>query len=313
VEYAALISELPLSGQENDAHFTIEERPPVTPGNRPDEDARMISADYFRAMGIPLVEGRYFSDADNLKARRVAIVNRSFAREYFPNQNPIGQYLNIDFGINFRCEIVGVVGDARHHSIASAPAPTMYVPYAQRSFARTNIVIRSRTPRLVLLAEVKHEVQALNKDIPVYGVHMMDELVSDSVSEPRFRTLLLGTFAAIAMILAAVGIYGVISYAVTQRTHEIGIRRAFGAERADVVGLVVGQVLVPILIGVATGLAGAFVLTRFLASMLYGVRPTDPLTFVVVSLVLTGTALLACYLPARRATKVDPMEALRYE
>ena len=153
----------------------------------------------------------------------------------------------------------------------------------------------------------------MNKDVPVYGVYMMDELVSGSVAEPRFRTLLLGTFAAIALILAAVGIYSVISYAVTQRTHEIGIRRALGAERADVVRLVVGQSMVPILIGVAAGLAGAFALTRFLASMLYGVNPTDPLTFVTVSLVLTGTALLACFLPARWAAKVDPMVALRYE
>ena len=198
VDSVALISDLPLSGQENDAHFTIEGRPPVTPSNLPDEDARITSAQYFRAMGIPLVQGRYFSDADNNQASRVAIVSRSFANKYFPNQNPIGQYINIDFGINFRAEIVGVVGDARHHSIANAPAPTMYVPYAQRAFARTNLVIHSRTPGLALLAEVKHEVQALNEDIPVYGVHMMDELVSDSVAEPRFRTLLLGTFAGIA-------------------------------------------------------------------------------------------------------------------
>jgi putative ABC transport system permease protein len=313
VEYAALISELPLSSQENDTHFTIEGRPPVTPSNRPDEDARQISADYFRAMSIPLVRGRFFSDLDNLNGSRVAIVNRSFSSKYFPNHNPIGQYLNFDFGMNSRCEIIGVVGDARHHSIASAPAPTMYVPYAQTSFSRTNVVIRSRTPRLTLLAEVKHEVHSLNNDIPVYDVQMMDELVSDSAAEPRFRTLLLGMFAFIAMILAAAGIYGVMSYTVTQRTHEIGLRMALGAERHDVIKLVVGQGLLWVLGGVAIGLLAAFGLVRLISSMLFEVRPLDPWSFVGTPVVLLAVALAACLIPVNRATKVDPMVALRYE
>ncbi len=313
VEYAGLISELPLSGQENDTHFTIEGRPPVMPSDRPDEDARVTSADYFRAMGIPLIEGRYFSDSDNRQAARVAIIDRSFASKYFPGQNPIGQRLNIDFGISFRCEIVGIVGDVHHHAMASAPDPIMYVPYAQTVFSGSNVVIRSRTPRLALLSEVKRQVQALNNDIPVYGVHTMDELVSDSVAQPRFRTLLLGMFAAIALILAAAGIYGVTSYSVTQRAHEIGVRMAMGADRRDVMKLVVGHGLLWVLGGAGVGLAAAFGLTRLISSLLYQVQPIDPLSFVAVPMALAAVALLASYIPARRATKVDPMVALRYE
>ena len=313
VEYAGLISELPLSGQENDTYFTIEGRPPVTPTDRPDEDARVTSTDYFRAMGIPLIEGRYFSDSDNKNAARVAIISRSFASQYFPKQNPIGQHLNIDFGMQFRCEIVGIVGDVHHHAMATALDPIMYVPYAQTVLSSSNVVIRSRAPRLALLSEIKRQVQALNNDIPLYGVHTMDELVSDSVAQPRFRTLLLGTFAAIALILAAAGIYGVMSYSVTQRTHEIGVRMALGAQGRDVVRLVVGEGLLWMLGGVAVGLAASFALARLIASLLYQVSPIDPLSFVAVPMVLAAVALAANYIPARRATKVDPTVALRYE
>jgi putative ABC transport system permease protein len=313
VQYAGLISELPLSGQDNDTYFTIEGRPPVEPSNRPDEDQRLVSSDYFKAMGIPLIQGRYFSESDNESAPKVVIVNRSFASKYFSNQNPLGQHLTIDRGEPFRCQIVGVVGDVRHHALASRPSPAMYVPYAQSPSDHTNVVIRSRTPRLALLAEVKYAVQALNKDIPVYGIHSMDELVSGSVAEPRFRTLLLGTFAAIALILAAAGIYGVMSYSVTQRTHEIGVRVALGAERRDVMRLVLGQELVWVLAGITVGLAVALALAGLITSLLYQVRPIDPLSFVGIPIILAAVALLASYIPARRALKVDPTVALRYE
>jgi putative ABC transport system permease protein len=313
VEHAALISELPLSGQENDTYFTIEGRPPLTPGNRPDEDARIISADFFRTMSIPLFQGRVFSNADNQKAGRVAIVSLSFARRYFPGQNPIGQHLNIDFGINFHCEIVGVVGDVRHRSIAGTPAPTMYVPYSQREFTRANVVICSRTPRLALVNEVKHEVQALDKNIPVYDIHAMDELVSGSVAEPRFRMLLLGSFAALALILAAGGIYGVMSYSVTRRTREIGLRMALGAGPRDIIKLTLGEGLLWVLGGAAIGLAAAFVLARLITSMLYEVRPQDPWSFLGMPAILLAVAVTAGAIPARRATKVDPMVSLRTE
>jgi putative ABC transport system permease protein len=264
-------------------------------------------------MGVPLIQGRYFSESDNESGPKVVIVNRSFASKYFSNQNPLGQHLTIDRGEPFRCQIVGVVGDVRHHALASRPSPAMYVPYAQSPSDHTNVVIRSRTPRLALLAEVKHAVQALNKEIPVYGIHSMDELVSSSVAEPRFRTLLLGTFAAVALILATAGIYGVMSYSVTQRTHEIGVRVALGAERRDVMRLVLGQELVWVLAGITAGLAVALALAGLITSLLYQVRPIDPLSFVGIPIVLAAVALLASYIPARRALKVDPTVALRYE
>jgi len=315
VQYVGLISELPLTGQENDTYFTIEDRPPSSPVRRPDEDARVTSADYFRAMGIALLAGRYFTEADDHNAARVAIVSQSFVHKYLPNQNPLGQHLVIDFGIPFRCEIVGVVGDVRHRSMASPPTPTMYVPYGQRglSGAGANVVIRSGTPRLTLLSAVRREVQGLDKDVPVYGVHAMPDLVWQSVARPRFRTVLLGSFAGIALLLAAAGIYGVVSYWVTQRTHEIGVRVALGASRRDVMKLVLGQELIWALSGVAAGLAAAFALVRFISSLLYEVRPVDPLSFLTVPILLLSVALVASCIPARRATRVDPIVALRYE
>jgi predicted permease len=313
VEYVGLISELPLSGQENDTYFTIEGRPAVAPSDRPDEDARVTSTDYFRAMGIPLVAGRYFTESDNRKTAKVAIISESFAQKYFPHQNPLDQHLVIDFGTAFRCEIVGIVGDVHHHAMASPLDPIMYVPYAQTVMSNAGVVIRSQTPGLGLLSAVRREVQALDRDIPIYGVHKMDEFVSDSVAAPRFRTLLLGMFAALALLLAAAGIFAVVSYGVTQRTHEIGVRMALGAGGRDVMKLVLGQQLVWAIGGVVVGLLAALALARLISSLLYQIRPADPLSFVAVPVVLLAVAMAASYLPARRASKVDPMVSLRHE
>ncbi|MGA2581065.1 MAG: ABC transporter permease [Bryobacteraceae bacterium] len=312
VESAGLVSELPLSGQNNDTWFTIEGRPPLAPSERPDADQRTVSADYFLTMDIPLIKGRYFTENDNMRSAKVAIISRSLAEKFFPNQDPLGQHLNIDLGLPFQCEIVGVVGDVLHRSLDGSSQPTNYVPYLQRPPGRMNIVVRGRTDALALAKAVKQQVQALNRDAPVFEIQTLGDLISGSVGQRRFRTLLLAVFAAVALILAAAGIYGVMSYSVTLRTHELGIRVALGAGRKELTRLVVGHGMWLALAGVAIGLAAAAGLARLVANMLFEVRPTDPVSFTAVPLILGAVAFLANYIPARRAARVDAM-LLRHE
>jgi putative ABC transport system permease protein len=313
VQHAGLISELPLSGQANDTFFTIEGRPTVKPSERPNADDRWASPGYFEAMGIPILKGRNFNDGDTFSGAKVAIVSKTLADRFFKGQEPLGQHLNIDHGLPFECEIVGVAGDVLHRGLALGTYPTMYVPYAQATGRNANLVIRSRTNPLTLVDAVKKQVEGLNPDIPVFGFHALGDFVADSVGQPRFRTLLLAVFAGVALLLAAAGIYGVMSYSVTLRMHEIGIRVALGARRMQVMRAVVGRGILWALAGVATGLAAALALARLIATMLYEVQPSDPVSFTVVPLVLVTVALLASYLPARRATKVDAMVALRHD
>jgi putative ABC transport system permease protein len=313
IESAALVTELPLSGQNNDTWFTIEGRPPIAPSDRPDVDIRTVSASYFQTMGIPLVKGRYFTDNDNLRSAQVVVISRSLAEKFFPNQDPLGQHLNIDLGTPFQCEIVGVVGDILHRSLAGSAQPANYIPYLQRPPARANIVLRGRTDAIALAGAVRQQVRALNSDVPVFEIHAMGDLLSDSVGQPRFRTLLLVVFAAMAVLLAAAGIYGVMSYSVTLRTHELGIRVALGAGRKELTRLVVGQGMLLALAGVAIGLAAAAGLARLVANMLFEVRPTDPVSFAAVPLILGAVTFLANYIPARRAARVDAIVALRHE
>ncbi|HEY0380182.1 MAG TPA: ABC transporter permease [Pyrinomonadaceae bacterium] len=316
VQAAGTVSELPLSGQENDTFFNIEGKPAAAFGSTEnDANIRGISPAYFQALGVPLIKGRFFDGHDNLDAPKVAVVNESFARRYLPGEDPLGKRLIIDFGPEpFKAEIVGIVGSVRHSSLAQAePSAEMYVSALQAPPYGTNLVVRAAGDPVQLTAAIRSEVQALDKDLPVYNVKTMEQHVSESAAQPRFRTLLLGIFAGVALVLASIGIYGVISYSVTQRTHEIGLRVALGAQAADVLKLVVWQGMKMALIGIAVGLAGAFVVTRVMSSFLFGVSATDPLTFAGVSLLLAVVSFLACYIPARRATKVDPMVALRYE
>ncbi|HEX8651885.1 MAG TPA: ABC transporter permease [Pyrinomonadaceae bacterium] len=314
VEAAGVISELPLSGQNNDTYFTIEGKPPAAPGS---EDRlanfRTASPDYFRVMGIPLIRGRFFNDGDREGAPHAVIISETFARRFFPDEDALGKRLTIDLGEPWTGEIVGVVGNIRHFSLATEPFREMYMNIAQTPRGSVNLVVRTRSDPAALTAAIKQEVQGLDRDLPIYNPKTMEQRVSESAAAPRFRTLLLALFAALALVLAAVGIYGVISYSVTQRTHEIGVRMALGAGRRDILKLVVGHGIVLTLIGVAIGLIGAFMLTRIMATFLFGVSATDPLTYAVVSLLLIGVALVACYVPARRAMRVDPMVALRYE
>ncbi len=293
--------------------LVIEGRPPAAPGDEPSTNYYAISPDYFRAMGIPLIRGRAFTERDTTGAPRVAIVNETFARRFFPDEDPIGKRIHVTNGPETFREIVGIVGDVRHYGLEREAPAQAYEPYLQQPFAGMSIVVRTAADPANLSAAMRQEVFALDKDQPVASVRTLEEILAESVAQRRFSMFLLGLFGGIALLLASVGIFGVMNYTVAQRTHEIGIRLALGAQRRDILRLVVGQGMGLALIGVALGLVAAFAGTRVMASMLYGVSATDPLTFTGVALLLAVVAFLACYLPARRATKVDPMIALRYE
>jgi predicted permease len=273
------------------------------------------SPEYFCVMGIPLLQGRSFSPADLETTPRVAIISEAMAREYFPNQNPIGK--RIIFGFppdgDVSREIVGIVGDVRDVALSQKPAAMMYVPYAQAPFWGAVLVVRSNLSVAAVANAIRRDTRAIDKDLPVTDIAAMPEIVDASVAQPRFQTLLLGLFGALALILAAVGIYGVISYSMIQRTHEIGIRMSFGAQPGQVLRLVMGQGAKLALAGIAIGSAAALALTRLMRSLLFEVSPVDPLTFVGIAALLVAVALAACYVPARRAMRVDPMTALRYE
>ena len=259
------------------------------------------------------MKGRAFTLQDNEGAPDVAIINETTARRYWSNEDPIGKRIAPGFGRLRWREIVGVVKDVKQYGLDRPAEEEMYFPHSQEPSPFMTLVLRTALDSNRLIAAVQNEIWAIDKDQPVFDVKTMDERLSASVSSRRFQMVILATFAAVALLLAAVGIYGVMAYSVTQRTHEIGIRMALGAGQRDVLKLVVGQGLIPLAIGATIGLGVAFALTRLMSSLLFGVRATDPATFVVVSLFLAAVALAACYLPARRATKVDPVVALRYE
>jgi putative ABC transport system permease protein len=313
IRSAALTAIIPLS-QDDMAMggFAVKEAPPPPLGEYSAADFRDVSPSYFGTMGIPLLQGRVFTDRDNADGLRVVIIDEILARHFFPNQDPVGKHLQFSWASRPR-EIVGVVGGVRDTGFDQQPRPTVYFPYLQTGDQTMSLVVRTDSPPAAILPSIKNAIRAVDKDQPVFNVKTMDEIIAGVVSAQRLAFILLGIFAFLALALAAVGIYGVTSYSVSQRTHEIGIRMALGAGEVDVLRLVVGQGLTLAVIGMALGVAGALVLTRFLASMLYGVRPTDPLTYGGVCLLLTAVAVLASYIPARRAAKVDPMEALRYE
>lgn len=310
VESVGLITELPLSGQPNDMPFTIAGRPAATMNQMFGADFRRINRQYFEAMRIPLLRGRNFTDLETQQASKVIIVSDRLASEVFPNEDPLGKRLVMMMGDD-QWEIVGVVGDIRHRAMEIDPQPTMYMPSVQTG--GTNLVIRTQGDPANLTAAVREEVKAIDPDQPIAAVRTMDEWVARSVAASRYRTTLLGLLALVALVLASTGIYGVMSYSVAQRTHEIGVRMALGARGLDVLKLVVRQGMVLVIIGVAVGVVGAFALTRVMSTLLFGVTAKDPLTFVTVGLVLSAVAFIACYIPACRATKVDPLTALRYE
>ncbi len=272
----------------------------------------MVSPDYFHTMGIPLLQGRNFTDADREGSPGVVLVNESFARRYLPGENCLGRKIESWIHKGDWLTIVGVVGDVRSWA-EREPDPEMYVSYLQAGEPHMTVLVRTAGDPMYWAAAIRKQVASVDKDQPPHDVATLDKLETATFTPRRVNLFLLGAFAALGLILAAVGIYGVVSYSVSQRTHEIGVRMALGAERGDVLKVIVWQGLRSVLIGTAIGVAASLALTRFLQTLLFGVKPTDPATFIAVSLILAGVALLATYLPARRATKIDPMVALRYE
>ncbi|MET0623131.1 MAG: ABC transporter permease [Pyrinomonadaceae bacterium] len=317
---------LPLNGNGGSRTFLIEGRP-VPPGQpKPEEQLRFITPGYFASMRVPVLRGRDFGERDVQTAPRVAVVSRSMAERHWPGEEAVGKriaYAGIGRGHDQTpewIEVVGVVGDVRHRGLDLESKPEIYVPVYQPLFSNRPVpplslyvAVRTSGDPAALAAAVRREVAAVDPEQPVANVRTMEERLAESVAQRRFNMTLLGVFACVALVLAGVGVYGVMAYAVARRTHEIGIRVALGAQRGDVVRLVLRQGMWLALAGVGAGLAGAYAVTRLMSGLLYGVSPTDPLTFVGVALLLAAVGLLACLVPARRATKVDPMTALRYE
>jgi putative ABC transport system permease protein len=318
VQSAGVITYLPLTFKGNSGGVAIEGRPEPPPDEKPIAITRTVSPSYFQTMNIPLLKGRPFSPQDTPDTAGVVIVSETTARQYWPGEDAIGKRIKLGSLDSDEpwLSVVGVVKDVRQFELDIDPKPQVYFPYTQMTYtfqAPRDLVVRTSVDPLSLAAAVRSEVWSVDKDQPVSNIATMDQIMSNSVSRQRFNMLLFAIFAAVALLLAAVGIYGVISYSVTQRTHEIGVRMALGANSKDVLGLVVGEGLKLVSVGVGTGLVSAFVLTRLMQSLLFGVSATDPLTFVAISAVLVAVAMLASYIPARKATKVDPMVALRYE
>ena len=274
-----------------------------------------VSPEYFRVMGIPLLSGRLFNRRDVMPSQHITVVSKAMARLYFPNQDPLGKQLTVAFPFDNGAprEIVGIVDDVRDVALGQDPGPMMYVPFAQAPFWGANVIVKSTLSTSSVAATIRQQVRKIDKDLPVTDVAMMPEIIQASVAQPRFRTFLLGLFAAMALVLAATGIFGVISYSVSQRTREIGIRMALGAQSENVLMQVLKEGARLAAIGLALGLAGSLAAMRLIATLLFRVKPADPLTFVVVAVILAGVTLAASYIPARRATRVDPMVALRYE
>ena len=292
--------------------FFAEGQPDLGPQN-PMARLRVVSPDYFKALGIPVVQGRAFNERDAANGPRVMLLNESMARKYFPGQDPVGKRVTYTLD-RLTCEVVGVVRDAKSSVADEQAREEMYVPYTQRSLPNMTLVVRSASgDPLALAAHVRREVQAEDREQPLANVRPLEQVIDASVAQPRFTATLLMIFAAIALILAAIGIYGVMAYSVTERTKEFGILMAVGAQRRDVVKMVLGQGLLLAVIGVGVGLLATIPLTRVILSQWYGVSATDPLTFALIPLLLLTVAVLACCIPALRATRVDPINALRHE
>jgi putative ABC transport system permease protein len=311
VEAAAFANTIPMGGWQTQSGFLPNGKPLSAEVPGAPCQLRIISPDYFRTMKIPLLKGRFFTHADVDGKPRVAIVNDALARRYFGGP-ALGQHISQGPGEPL-IEIVGVTADIRFSKLSSEPLPTVYYPYAQEMQGWHMLAVRTSGDPAKLIADVRTAIQGLDPDVPVSDVMTMEERVSQSLGTSRFLLFLLSSFAGVALILAGVGTYCSMSYAVARRTHEIGIRMALGAGRTNVLGTIIKRGTLPTVAGVGIGLAGSLAITRILSSILYGVTPSDPATYVGVTVLLTGAALFACWVPARRAAKIDPMVALRHE
>jgi len=313
VRSAGVVNALPITGGPS-TEFVIEGRPAPRLGDEPGADIRVADPEYFSAMSIPLLAGRSFTDHDTAGSARVVLINETLARTFWPNANPLGQRITMkDWGPPLTGEIVGVVGDVKGSGLDATVGPMLYWPYTQFGQIFNTMVVRTDGDPLRFTAAVKDRIWSVDKDQPVSRVQTMDQILSDSVARRRLYVVLLCVFAWVALLLAAAGIYGVVSYSVAQRTREIGIRVALGAERVDVLWLIVAQAAKLALTGELLGILLALGITRLMASLLFGTSAADPFTFACVAILLSGVALVACYIPARRAMRVDPMVALRYE
>jgi putative ABC transport system permease protein len=312
VKSAGAIGHLPLGGDIESYYMQVEGRAPL-PNEFANPDCHVVMPGYFEAMKVPLLEGRFPDQKDNLDSPHVVLINDIVARNVFPNENPIGKRLRMGFN-GFSGEIIGVVRHTSHLSLDLGPVEEVYTSYLQAPFwNQLSLTVRTGSDPMALAEPIRALVRLMDNDEPVAKIRTMDEVTQDSAAEPRFRAFLLGSFAFAALLLGGIGLYGVMSYTVAQRTHEIGVRMALGASRSQVTELVLRDGLRLTLTGLALGIVGALALVHLLTSMLYEVRPTDPLTFVGMSIFLAAIALFASCLPARRAAKVDPMVALRYE
>lgn len=315
VRSAGMVNFLPLYGGLGSATgIIIEGRPAPPAGEGPSANVRVADSGYFGTMGIPFLEGRNFTDFEDAEAKHVVVVSESLAKKYFPGEDPIGKRITVHMSENaVPSEIVGVVGDVRYDSLTDEAEPTVYMPHPELTYEFMTLVIRTTGDPSELAPAVRREIGEIDRDQPVSDVRTMKEVMADTVGRARFNTLLLGVFAGLATLLAAVGIFGVMNYSVTLRTREIGLRMALGAQPSRVLLLVLRQGLLLTLAGTGIGLAASLALTRLMSSLLFGIDSTDPSTFAAIVIVLAVVALVACYVPARRATRIDPLTALRYE
>jgi putative ABC transport system permease protein len=318
VQSVGATSLVPLGGDDFILNFEVDGQPPPAPDDRQNTHYYSVSPDYFEAMSIPLLRGRHFTEQDTRDSLPVAIINESMANKIFPGEDPLGKRITFDLRAEKPAwfEIVGIVGDVKHYSPERPTTLQTYEPYTQQTFASMALVVRTTLEPGSLTAAIRRQVLELDPEQPISSISTLDQYVSSVLAQQQFSTLLFVIFAAVAMALASIGIYGVLSYSVTQRTHEIGIRRALGAQTSDVLRMVIGQGVLLAVIGIACGVGVALLLAKLTTSfseLLFGVTATDPLTFTLIALALLGVALLACYVPARRAAKVDPMIALRGE
>jgi putative ABC transport system permease protein len=316
VRSASSVIPLPLSGNSFSISFETEGRP-LAKGDLPSSDFFAIEGGYFETLGVSILKGRDFTERDNKASPPVIIVNQAFARKFFPNEDAVGKRIkpgiSTDTDEPALREIIGVVSDVRNRNLSSQLRPGYFVPLAQMPFNQMTLVVRTTNDPHSIITAVQNEVHAMDAELPVFNIKTMEEYISATVAGPRFNATLLMIFAAVALILTIVGLYGVMSYSVAQRTNEIGIRMALGAQASDVLRLIVSQGFKLVLLGLGIGLAVALALTRVISSLLFGVTTKDPVTFAAVAVLLALVALLACYIPARRATRLDPLHALRYE
>ncbi|MGB2645333.1 MAG: ABC transporter permease [Candidatus Acidiferrum sp.] len=315
VESASAAMPLPLSDNSLRTSFEIEGRP-MAKSDLPRTFIRAVGLDYFKTMRISLLAGREFTERDDRNAPHVIIINQTLARKFFPNENPVGKHMKPGMSVgkaDSTSEIIGVVGDVKHRNLWQAPDPESYVPYDQEPIGAMDMVIRTAGDPMILLPAIRAKVLALDAELPIYKAQRMEEYVAASVAQRRLTSVLCSIFAGAGLLLAVIGLFGVMSYSVAQRTHEIGVRVAVGAEKDDILRMILREGMAITLVGIGTGLLGAFALSSVLKSQLFGVSATDPLTLTVVIVSLATVALVACAIPARRATRVDPMVALRYE